>query len=723
MAENDHEERAFLRQTERLLALAIYAVVLVLLCRMVTGKWFPEESGQKLWLVSGLGLWFFALISAPWFRPPRDSLANAVSAALLLTLLDFRGVPSLAIELSAFRWVAVALAILTSLAAVVAMVLRDSDPVGQPRRWAVSRVSLRLSDSLGRGEVVFTPAALLSIIGYYQAAPAQQLWLLFVWVVLVCLRPVEVALRLVRDVRRLAEAKRDGELVGTIARVDHPNIVRVALATSAEWSSGSPVVACLPGGDQVRVLPLFHHIHESQVLGTGLCCGVADPRVTEGVPGHVYKASAPTGSEQLLSALSGVDGNVEIVGFVIEGSSISIIKFEVSPSAALSEGTLVFCQQDGKPVYYQILDAVTAEESFEANPRGKHVAVAPQLGLLDTDKGFVKYGWVPAMNCPVFRPVEPIGFAAADLGELELGRIPGSQIGIHLRLHDLLEFHGAIIGATGTGKTECALDIIRTALAAGVKVFCVDFTGEYAARLSDHEPRALGLSPDEALELDQQLFAVETGTYGAKEERKALKSFIDQIRKPVEERIDEFLSPEGAALGIFELPEITNTKATLRATELYLSTIMAWARAHRRARSILIVLEEAHTIIPETAWAGFDDDTRWVVGRIAQIALQGRKYGVGLLIVSQRTALVSKSILSQCNTHITFSVVDKTSLEYLANVYGPEHVSAIPNLAFLSAMTYGKAVLSERPVLVEIPYDNAKKVASEALNRPLPPTA
>jgi uncharacterized protein len=74
-------------------------------------------------------------------------------------------------------------------------------------------------------------------------------------------------------------------------------------------------------------------------------------------------------------------------------------------------------------------------------------------------------------------------------------------------------------------------------------------------------------------------------------------------------------------------------------------------------------------VIPEMNIFGFDKgETLAVIGRMAQIALQGRKFGVGLLIVSQRTALVSKTVLSQCGTCITFSLVDKTSLEYLARL-------------------------------------------------------
>ena len=41
---------------------------------------------------------------------------------------------------------------------------------------------------------------------------------------------------------------------------------------------------------------------------------------------------------------------------------------------------------------------------------------------------------------------------------------------------------------TGTGKTELALDIVREAIKNDFKVFCVDFTGEYKARLADLSP-------------------------------------------------------------------------------------------------------------------------------------------------------------------------------------------------------------------------------------------
>ena len=133
----------------------------------------------------------------------------------------------------------------------------------------------------------------------------------------------------------------------------------------------------------------------------------------------------------------------------------------------------------------------------------------------------------------------------------------------------------------------------------------------------------------------------------------------------------------------------------------------------------MIVLEEAHTIIPEVFGSGFDADTQYVVSRIGQIALQGRKYGVGLMVISQRTALVSKTILSQCNTFLTHSLIDQTSLTFLESVYSAQHTRLIPNLGRFEFLAYGKAIKAERPIILRRDFDQKKLDASLALSMPL----
>jgi len=243
-------------------------------------------------------------------------------------------------------------------------------------------------------------------------------------------------------------------------------------------------------------------------------------------------------------------------------------------------------------------------------------------------------------------------------------------------------------------------------------VICIDLTAKYESRLDDLNPKNLSLSIENIQELNQKLFDVETGEYGAPNEKKALQEFSQKIREDVQKTIQEFLKTDDddSKVGIIALEEISNTKATLFITEMYLTCLLHFKKANtRNTPKVLIVVEEAHTVMPEPSTMGLGDfDSRGLVGKISQIALQGRKYGVGLLVIAQRTATVSKTVLTQCNTIISFNCFDDTSLKFLENVYGSSYVPLIPNLPPLHAIVFGKSIRSQRPLIIQIPYDEKK---------------
>ncbi len=707
----------------RLLALVLYLVGLFAVSQLVTGEWLPTGA-RVLWFAAALGLWCLNLMSAPFFQPPRGALANGLASGLLLLTVDLSGVRTLAYELDVFRWTALGLAAVTVVAATVAIALYRANPVERPIAAALGKTGYRISDQFGKGQLVFTPPALIGIIGFYQGELTQQMWLLFLWTLVAATEPIESVILGIRRFKGAMTSRSSGKFIGTIQRVDDPNIVRVTLKSTATWEPDTVHVACLPMVGQRCVVPLFSQVRGQEVLGTGLLCQQESGDLIEvAQAGFVYKPTKPFDRQKLIDEISGKPDGADLVGFIVEDSTISGIRFEVSRKIPLQEGQMVFCRQGDETVYYQILDARTTEESFEQNPRGTHVVTAAQLGVLSEGRAFKKYGWLPPMNGPVFLPRGSVGSHAEVADDnWVLGTVPGSEVEVTVDFKALMEYHTAILGMTGSGKTELVLDVIREALRRDVKVFCVDFTGEYLPRLSDNSPMQLGLSEEQAGDLNTRLFDVETGEFAAGNEKRALKVFVDAMKPVVEEQVRGLLEPNGASVGVFQLDDIANTRATLRATEMYLSTIFKWAREHRKARQILVVLEEAHTVVPEMNLYRYDRvDTEAVVGRISQIALQGRKYGVGLLLVSQRTALVSKTALSQCNTCLTFSLVDRTSLEYLANVHSPEHVRAIPNLKFLEVLASGKAVNCERPIIAQVPYDERKVLACEELNVPFTP--
>lgn len=680
---------------------------------LASGRLLPTGGLESVWLLSAAALWFLTLLSSPWFLPPRDSLTNAVGAVSILVTIDLASVPQFQFELNALRWVGVAYCLAVIGLSLAALFLHDKDA-----RSPDARLAYRLVNIFGQGEILYTLPALISVVGAYQAHLPALAWLLMLWTLFVVAKPIDRGMLAWRQWSADASSTDTSDLVGAIARIDHPNILRVRLSASGSWKPGSLHVAAMPDGEQHYVVALFTQMQGLEVIGTGLCVATLQEPVEAGA-GQVLLSREPGRAAEFIENLSGTKG-AELIGFIVENSTIGTIRFEIAVTASLEEGEVVFARVDGREVFYQILDAETSEESFDQNPRGTHIVRAAQLGCYDADKGFTKFPWLPAMNTPLFA-AKARAFPAPILSDRDflIGTVPSTDVGVAANIDELVEFHTAILGVTGTGKTELALDVVREAAKRGVKVFCVDFTGDYRQRLADLNPILPAPAKAAADDLEAKLFAAETGQYGAGAEKKALKDAMDGLRVSTKAEITAFLEGDDHNLAVLELAEITNTKASLRLTELYLSTIMDWARSHRRARQVLLVLEEAHTIIPETHGSGFDYDTQWVVSRIGQIALQGRKYGVGLLVVTQRTALVSKTILSQCNTFFTHSLIDQTSLNFLESVYSNQHTRLIPNLPNLHFLAFGKALRAERPILLRREFDPEKKAASEALRQPL----
>ncbi len=698
---------------QRALIVALNFTVFYIVFAVATGQLLPTSGLESLWLLSGISLWLFSLLSSPWFRPPRDTFANAVTASVLLVTADLTGLNSRSVPLDILRNVGIGWAIIVAAISFLAMIRQDKsmpDPLGNLLR--------RLCDTFGRGEIVYTPPALLGILGGFASSTNVVISLLILWIIMVLVQPVELASSLARQFSIWKNAITKSPQIGHIDRIDHPNIIRVKLQRASSWKSGTLHIAAMPNGDQKYLLALFTQVQGSEVVGTGICIAdVAEPIVS--APGCVHESHDREKTQEFIANMSGAAG-ADLAGFTVERSTIGSIYFESSENLDLTEGEVVFTRIRGETIFYQIIEAQTAEETFDQNPRGTHIVRAVQLGSHSATKGFRKYPWLPTMNMPVFRAPD-MKFAETKITDRQfiIGTVPSTNIGVAVNIDDLITYHTAILGVTGTGKTELALTIIRESVAKGSKVFCVDFTGEYRQRLADLNPLFPGLDKISVDDFEAKLFAVDTGAYGAGAEKKELEAFLGGIRNDVKKKVDDFLRNDETRLAILELSELSSSRASVRVTELFLSTIMEWARLNRRARQVQLVLEEAHTIIPEPFGAGFDSNTQYVVHRISQIALQGRKYGVGLLVVSQRTALVSKTILSQCNTFFAHSLIDQTSLSFLESVFSQEHVRVIPNLRFLEFLAFGKAVQVERPILLQREFDLAKKEASESLNRPI----
>tara|TARA_R110000868_G_scaffold165328_6_gene398813 strand:- start:399024 stop:400724 length:1701 start_codon:yes stop_codon:yes gene_type:complete len=106
---------------------------------------------------------------------------------------------------------------------------------------------------------------------------------------------------------------------------------------------------------------------------------------------------------------------------------------------------------------------------------------------------------------------------------------------------------------------------------------------------------------------------------------------------------------------------------------------------------LLLVCEEAHAYIPRA------DSGQYAGARksMERIAKEGRKYGVGLGVVSQRPHELSETVLAQCGSFICLRLTNPTDQNYVKNLVPEAERDLVEVLAGLGrgeAMTLGEAV-------------------------------
>ncbi len=115
---------------------------------------------------------------------------------------------------------------------------------------------------------------------------------------------------------------------------------------------------------------------------------------------------------------------------------------------------------------------------------------------------------------------------------------------------------------------------------------------------------------------------------------------------------------------------------------------------------ILLVCEEAHVYIPRAADSQFAGSRK----SMERIAKEGRKYGVGLAVVSQRPHEVSETVLAQCGTIICLRITNPDDQSYVRSLV-PESegdlVSVLAGLGRGEALVLGEAV----PLPTRVQFD------------------
>ena len=104
-------------------------------------------------------------------------------------------------------------------------------------------------------------------------------------------------------------------------------------------------------------------------------------------------------------------------------------------------------------------------------------------------------------------------------------------------------------------------------------------------------------------------------------------------------------------------------------------SVQQWSNENER-HPIAFFCDEAHLYIPADTDSGFEAQGLHTFQRVAK---EGRKYGISLIVISQRPADVNKTVLSQCNNFIAMRLSNPDDQNVIRRLF-PDSLGNFANL-------------------------------------------
>lgn len=676
----------------------VFIAVLVLLSVGYLAFKSPVDalSNKGIVIISALiMLSFTTLLAEHFFTRPTDVVASSVSILLLLSPLH-----SDLDEMGLWYWLFWSYCALLLVIALLSLLLLSPEKSPTDRVNTASAVLKIFAVRFGNGRFLWFVLFALCVLFYVDSQSPLFLALFAYASVLLIIDPKKALLSLKTLGKHQESAV--GELFGIqsssayLAKVypDSPPIERFDVAGfmtnsggNERWLAGLVIEA--------------YELNEQRWLKI----------LTDDSFGELKeKTLVPVSRKKGIVHLLPVEGQLELLGYLVgtvcEGSTIEKLKFEYAFNVSIQEGELLQVLCGDHNILYQVVEGTTGTEPLESrNEAGFIIGEAVQLGIWNAGtRSFDRYGWVPNMNSPVSK-AEAVEVPDCLPHEYQIGSIPGTNFPVFIDRETAVTHHLAILGVTGSGKSVFARNLIRQIADENTKVVCVDFTNEYGVKLAD----LIGGSLVQGVEAETMFSAIDTisdemDKFPNQRSKPLIAQNEDVLRNGFKEALQAFVTSDNKA-ALFELPDVTNSAGILEYTKWFFKALFDLAKSNELAgKRVCIVLEEAHTIVPEWNFLGVDDKrSSSVVNSIAQIALQGRKYGVGFIVIAQRTANVSKTVLTQCNSVVAFQQFDRTSAEFLGNYMSSDYVASLTRLRPRHAIAVGKAFSSGTPMIFAVP--------------------
>lgn len=187
------------------------------------------------------------------------------------------------------------------------------------------------------------------------------------------------------------------------------------------------------------------------------------------------------------------------------------------------------------------------------------------------------------------------------------------------------------------------------------------------------------------------------------DESSSLEHIIAQLVGQIQG--DESVDQDIRILDISGLPnEVAGPLAAMLARLLFQYKVYQTIDERRRD-PVVLVCEEAHRYVPDRGEAEYAAAQT----AIRRIAREGRKYGIGLMLVSQRPADVESTVISQCGTWLVLRLTNAADQQHVSR-FLPDGLSgmtkALPNLAQQEAIFVGEGASMPARVRIRDLTDN-----------------
>jgi hypothetical protein len=712
-----HEQS--LTQKVRFLVLIAEVILLCLGSYLAFGSFFPPSSGKGFWFYSALlGLVLGSRLDTPFFAKPADVILYAAPAAIAL-LLGSSWQTWDSGEKVAFV-LAVAFCVFAGLLGACAILIQDTENFKLQKLSNAARV---LAETLGNPRIIFTVVVAFALYAFHRNS-AKELGIIgAVWALTALLSPLEGSVRLFSRLRRIWQPDVILDADGEVVAYQTPGVILIRQTLKSKIALGSFVAVQDPLGKTRLALAVDHVGRDEGILLRAIeLSDVETPRSvqeqTSSLRANSVAAISVDGSELPEARL--VQSKNSLVGLVAPETSVETVLFEVvNTGGGLEEGRLVEVQVGKRTVTYQVVNGLTKEEIVhQKNTFGYSRVQAQKIGEWDAQsKRFRLVKWLPDPNSPVF--LKTVG-AFEPLADA-IGHLPGTDYGVTLRRQDgeevglesMVTHNTAILGILGIGKSTLALEIVERMITRGIKVICLDLTNQYASALAPYYNSETETACIKKLQA--------TGQSGKKNVKKNVEEGGSRqvFEAAIAEDLKHFVNPENVyRLKIYNPAQFevwkqdskpyqdTASMASLTPAEITHiisdATLKAVAELGMTDRArVCLVYEEAHSLVPEWNSSVAEGD-RGAANGSARSILQGRKYGLGCLLITQRTANVTKTILNQCNTVFAMRTFDETGKEFLGNYLGREYANMLPTLEERQAVFFGRGSSCENPILIRL---------------------